>query len=365
VSDASCPNQDEPRDRSSDAARWRQDEIVARILRRWRALTGDKHTRDSQRRTLIACSGGIDSVALAFALAQVPHACVFAHIRHDIREDSETRVDAELVMRLAESWGVKYVESTVRIKALEGNLEANAREYRYAALAQLALDNGCRFIATGHHADDQLETLLLSLLRGTGVKAMGGMRACRSLKQSTLVRPMLEIERAELVSLLRRAGLSWREDPTNRDTSFERNRIRHELMPVLTKFEPRMPVNASQWAQDLQGLHELAQERLKQVVCLRVDAGGVMCMWERSALRSVPDVVLGLVPHWVCEQMNNREGQDAITRRAIESWIRTLKSEITDPSEHRIGPIVSKIDAHRVSMQPADYTSSMMDGDVL
>ena len=119
---------------------------------------------------------------------------------------------------------------------------------------------------------------------------------------------------------------------------------------MLRAFEPDIASAASNWASDLRGLQTLARELVSTLFDhgIRTDQGEIL--WARTAMRTQPDVVLGLLPLWMCEHDNARVGQDSITRRAINAWIRSLKSESTDPTEHRIGPIVSKIDTHSVTM---------------
>ncbi|MHA7812797.1 MAG: tRNA lysidine(34) synthetase TilS [Phycisphaerales bacterium] len=330
----------------------RKDKVAARILRRWRMLTGGSQTRDADRRTLVACSGGADSVALALVLSQIPGSCVIAHIRHDIRQESETLADLRHVRHLASRWGVEFTSRDIRVLNSSGNLEANARQHRYAALSELAAEHSCPYIATGHHADDQLETLLLHLMRGSGLRAMSGMDARSTRDGAVLLRPMLDVTHQELLELLTRAGTPWREDPTNQDTSLSRNRIRHELIPVMRSIDPQIATHASQWAEDLSQAQPIIENQL-DLLFQGADRAEQGFAWTRKRLREVPDVLLGLIPRRVCESLGELRGIDSMTRRAIDSWIRSVKSASTDPTSHRVGPIVSSVDAHRVVVRLA------------
>jgi tRNA(Ile)-lysidine synthase len=331
---------------------WKRDELVARILRRWRALTGDKHTRDDQRKTLVACSGGADSVALAFAISRIPDSCVIAHIRHDIRSEPETLQDQQLVKDLADEWGVELVTRDLCVRDLAGNLESNARAGRYAILQEIATAHRCAFIATGHHADDQLETLLMNMMRGSGIRGMSGMSPKGSREGIEIIRPMLAITHTEIIELLERAKIPWREDPTNADASLLRNRIRHEVLPVLRSICPEIAPRASAWASDLGAVEDLLQKHLDELFASGTETSeGII--WDRAVFRTCPDPVLGLVPQRVCAQLCQGTGQDTITRETIEAWIRAVKSDSTDPTRHRIGPMVCFIDAHRVCFERA------------
>ncbi len=336
----------------SESHNWKRDELVARILRRWRELTGDKNTRDRDRRTLIACSGGADSVALAFALSRIPGACVIAHIRHDIRLEAETKADQGLVQSLADAWGVPCVVQDLLVKDQPGNLEANARAGRYAILQGIANEQGCHFIAIGHHADDQLETILMHLMRGSGVRGMRGMSPLTQFDEVPVIRPMLDVSRDEIEQLLMSASIAWREDETNRDVEYLRNRIRHELVPVMRSICPEIAYRASDWSDDLMQIRSMMEHMVDDVVQKSTQTNEGM-NWDRAVFRSCPEPILGMLPHSVCADLCANAGQDSISRETIRAWIRSVKSGSTDPSRHRIGPMVCFIDAHHVRFVPA------------
>lgn len=126
------------------------------------------------------------------------------------------------------------------------NLEARARQARYAFLKEAALDLGCEAVATGHTIDDQAETVLLRLLRGTGVRGLRGILPARA---DGIVRPLLESSRQDVLDFLRRRRLTWREDSSNRSADFLRNRVRHEALPPLLALAPRLPVHLAHLAE--------------------------------------------------------------------------------------------------------------------
>lgn len=331
----------------------RDHPTVARILRRWRELTGGRRVRDEDRRTLVACSGGADSVALAVALATVTPKPVLGHVVHDIRDAAIAGADRDSVEQLAGRLGCGFAERAVFVHDEPGNLEANARRARYPALSAMAGEHGCRFVATGHHADDQLETVLMHLMRGTGIRGLRGVLATRPLGEVEVVRPMLEVTREEIEQLCTTAGLSWRHDHTNDDHAHLRNRIRHTLTPTLKRIEPdiarRASGLASACAQVAQLLSSLVDERLMP----GADIDGGNWSWEREDLRAQEDALLAELLRVYAQRVCLGSGMDTMGREQIDACVGAIKSEETDPSTHRVGPMVVHINAHRVRIEPA------------
>ena len=168
-----------------------------------------------------AVSGGADSVAL-LVLACAANLNVTAwHVDHGLREHSHT--EAELVAQLATQLGAQFESRSVAVES-GANTEARAREARYGVLPQ--------GVMTGHTADDQAETILINLLRGSGTRGLAGM-------QPTAQRPLLHIRRSETEALCNALGIAVFNDPSNDDERFQRNRIRHEVLPLLESLAKR------------------------------------------------------------------------------------------------------------------------------
>ena len=168
-----------------------------------------------------AVSGGADSVAL-FVLARAANLNVTAwHVDHGLRINSHT--EDELVAQLATQLGAQFESRTVSVEQ-GANTEARAREARYGVMPQ--------GVMTGHTADDQAETVLINLLRGSGTRGLAGM-------QPTDQRPLLHIRRSETEALCSALGIAVFNDPSNNDERFQRNRIRHEVLPLLESLAKR------------------------------------------------------------------------------------------------------------------------------
>ena len=191
---------------------------------------------------LVALSAGADSTALLHALTQLRArlACQVSacHVHHGLRGE-EADEDAQHAADLARSLGAPFVTKRTDVRALAAkrrlSLEAAAREARYRLLEEAATEMRADRIATGHTADDQAETVLLNLLRGAGLAGLAGIPPVRG----RVIRPLLEVTRAQVAAYCRSQELSYRMDQSNLDRRFTRNRVRHEILPALRQLQPR------------------------------------------------------------------------------------------------------------------------------
>jgi tRNA(Ile)-lysidine synthase len=196
----------------------------------------------SQSEVIVAVSGGADSLCLLHLLKglcgpgkRYPEVRLHAaHLNHKLRGEASDR-DAAIVSNIVESWGLPYTSSEGDVAALaraeRRSLEDAARSARYRFLREVAQGQP---IAVAHHADDQVETLLLHFLRGSGLTGMVGMLP----RQQDIIRPLLEVRHAQTVAYCQEHGIEPLEDVSNADPRFLRNRIRHELVPVLESLNP-------------------------------------------------------------------------------------------------------------------------------
>ena len=186
------------------------------------------------RPLLVAFSGGPDSTALLLALHELleesgRERLRAAHVDHGLQNEAAGWV--EHCRAAAGVLGVPLTCCEVEVRADGRGVEAAARRARYAALKTLMQPGEC--LLTAHHQDDQWETVLLRMLRGTGVAGLAGIRESRAFGDGWLLRPLLDVPRAELRAWLEQRGASYIEDPSNRDTGFDRSFLRNEVIPLL------------------------------------------------------------------------------------------------------------------------------------
>jgi tRNA(Ile)-lysidine synthase len=208
-------------------------DAAARCLSRYENLV-------AERTMLAAVSGGTDSTVLLFALARLrdegrlPGPLRACHVDHGVRPDS--RQNAQHVVDLCDRLDVPITVHRLQFETERPGEDA-LRQGRYRALQEVARTHGAGMLVTAHHADDNLETVLFRMLRGTGPRGLAGIPESRWLGRGDhsllLVRPLLRTRRTTLTAVLQGLGATAYEDSTNRDLSYARNRIRHETMPQL------------------------------------------------------------------------------------------------------------------------------------
>jgi len=199
----------------------------------------------SKSRVLVAVSGGADSVCLLdllrIAAPRFNLKLYGIHINHRLRESAER--DEGFVRRLFESFGTELtvVRADVRAYARRHRLglEEAARALRYYHFQRLAGKLGCDTVALGHTADDNLETVILNLVRGAGLRGLGGI----PIRREMFVRPLLEIGRQAIREYLQARGIEWVEDESNEDIRFRRNLVRQQVVPVLEQLNPAVREN--------------------------------------------------------------------------------------------------------------------------
>ncbi|MYF41019.1 MAG: tRNA lysidine(34) synthetase TilS [Rhodothermaceae bacterium] len=188
-------------------------------------------------RILVGVSGGVDSVALLDVLGVLGYECEVVHINYHLREQ-ESVADETLVRQLSQqrelNLQVKHISAHTHAAGTGCSVQMIARDLRYAAFTEVALQQGLSTVAVAHHMDDQAESLLLNLNRGTGPEGLAAMRPVRPLtEQINLVRPLLGESRASIQAYATARNLKWREDRSNKDTKYLRSRLRASVMPNL------------------------------------------------------------------------------------------------------------------------------------
>jgi tRNA(Ile)-lysidine synthase len=212
-------------------------------------------------------SGGRDSTCMLDIAVRLlgPGGVTALHVNYGLRDDSDA--DEAHCAALCEQLGVRFeVERPSRPEGA-GNLQAWARDTRYAAAARLALPREA-LIATGHTADDQVETILYRLASSPSRRALLGMRP----RDGSLVRPLLTVTREQVTAYCEQRGLAWRDDPTNAGSGYARNRVRHRLAPALAEIHPAAARNVLRTAELLREEAEV----LDALVAAEIDGSGGM-----------------------------------------------------------------------------------------
>lgn len=254
-------------------------ENVQRVLEQSGAI-------DGSAKLIVAVSGGCDSVALLHLLSNLRGALAVelhvASLDHGLRGGAG-RGDLDFVGELAAKWGLPHTLGQVDVPQLSQawgmGIEEAARRARYDFLAQVARQEGCQCVVVGHHADDQAETILMNIVRGSGLRGLGGMRLVSPLPNHPrlkLIRPLLSVNRAELQLYCSERKLSFRQDESNWDTSYGRNFLRHEIMDRLSRLNPAVVSALNRLAESAATDDDFISSQLESVakVALRSWVGG-------------------------------------------------------------------------------------------
>lgn len=208
---------------------------------------------------LLACSGGLDSVVLAYLCEQSGLDFAIAHCHFGLRK-KEADLDADFVEKLAnelnKKYYVKYFNTNKYAIQNKVSIQVAARDLRYTWFDQIRVENELQYTVTAHHLDDELETFLINLSRGTGLLGLAGIPA----KTNTLARPLLIFSRAEIHAYAIANNWNWREDASNTDPKYLRNKIRHQIVPKLKELNPSFLENFMRTQQHLAGSNRILQD---------------------------------------------------------------------------------------------------------
>jgi tRNA(Ile)-lysidine synthase len=271
-----------------------------------------------------------------------------------MRPEHDALADRDRVADLSSRIGVGFAQAKVAVANREsgqgGNLEARARRARYTALARLAEMHCCRFVATAHQGDDVLETLLMRLMRGTGVRGLAAIHPVRAMGESgiVLVRPMLGLDRAACEQICLASDWVWSEDATNQDETRLRSAVRARVVPILRELAPHVATQAVTVAQNARDAQAVVHA---QALVLRPERSGERVSWERQPLREAHAAVL-------CEALSlgmrslgvatpAREGPGTTMLRRI---VRAIKDDRGDRREFFIAGITVYVEAVRVTI---------------
>ena len=246
-------------------------------------------------RYLLACSGGIDSMVLLDLLDKarpwLNAPLMVGYANHGWQADADKW--GALVAARCEKSGIACFFSSLSLEQVDRNREATARTARYAAFAAALPARGV--LLSAHHRDDQAETLLLNLLRGSGLAGLAAMPSRKPFAAGEHWRPLLDVSRAEIAEYAAHQRLDYREDPSNRDTRYLRNWLRHEILPVLSERIPDACAQLARSAHWLGEARQLEKTLLAEKLCL--DENQALLL---SSLEEVPPALRGaLVRAWL------------------------------------------------------------------
>jgi tRNA(Ile)-lysidine synthase len=265
-------------------------------------LAGLERVGATGGRLVVAVSGGPDSTALLVALDMLRHRHKFdvvaAHINHMLRGEESERDEhftRELCERLNAHFVCHRVPVPIDASDRQESIEATARDRRLQSLAQVASEQNASFVATAHTANDQGETVLHRIVRGTGLAGLAGIPQARLLGPGiTLIRPMLHVHRQDVRTFLDAIGQDFREDSSNRDLQFTRNRLRHEVLPYLASHVNPQIISAlvrlASLASDAQAVVDGHVDRLMRRARIQRDPHRVV--WNVNVLRRAPRYIL-------------------------------------------------------------------------
>ncbi|WP_176392069.1 tRNA lysidine(34) synthetase TilS [Marininema halotolerans] len=288
-------------------------------MKRW---IDEHHLLPGGSHVMVGVSGGADSLALLHGLKELAHdyqwRLTAIHVEHGLR-GAESEADAQFVVQTAKRWGiavfVEHVDVKGALREQGGNKQELARKMRYDAFARIAKQQAVDVLALAHQADDQVETVLMRILRGTSPAGLVGIPLLRPWRDIQLVRPLLGVSREAIEAYCLENGLTPREDASNQDIQFTRNRVRLELLPMLATYNPRVRDSILQ-------LSKLAQAESLHWQVLEEQARAEVVVSERDG--------------WITLDIQRLTALDiALQRRVIKLILNCLVKKETNLSTHQ------------------------------
>lgn len=216
-------------------------------------------------RVLLAISGGVDSMALLHAMQQLPPPerpnMTVLHVHHHLRE--EANQDCQLVVDYCHAHGLDLEVKHWRDHP-DSNIEAAARKFRYAFFKEQMAAKNSTILLTAHHADDQMETILMRLTRGSTLNGYAGIQRIRPLGNGSLIRPLLAFEKKSLYDYCQQYAVPFCEDATNQELTYTRNRFRHQIVPLIKGENTQAARHFAEFSSDLTDLAEVAMPLIEQ-----------------------------------------------------------------------------------------------------
>lgn len=278
---------------------------------------------------IIGLSGGADSVYLIHFLKNIQEEYALrlhaVHINHGIRgaeADGDERYARECAARLGITFESIYGDVPSFARESGMSIEETGRQFRYECFREVAELTGYSKIAVAHHKDDQAETVLFQLLRGSGLRGLGGMRPC----QDGIIRPLLILTKEQIETELRADGVMWREDSSNQDRSYARNKLRQEIIPYLKQeIQPETVEHVAGTAAQLQEVWEYLDRQVQKVSAALVHREAERYWFERSEFLHIDSA---LQPYILLDLMAEAAGsRKDFGRTHVQSWMELIQGD--------------------------------------
>ncbi|PIU57622.1 MAG: tRNA lysidine(34) synthetase TilS [Deltaproteobacteria bacterium CG07_land_8_20_14_0_80_38_7] len=243
-------------------------------------------------RIVIAVSGGVDSMVLLHMLSKICPILnlrvTVAHVNHNLRGSASDK-DEKFVRNASAAYKFNYYSSTWKSPAKK-NIQDAARKFRYDFLMKTASKVGANLIATAHHMDDQAETIILQISRGTGLSGLGGIPSCTKINKTiSIVRPMLDFSRRDIEKYAKNFRVDYRNDLSNKKTKYKRNKIRHEVIPMLELINPKIKESLSAIAETARDTMLTINFITKQFAEANFKIKNKKIIWNRPDFIELPD----------------------------------------------------------------------------
>ncbi len=240
------------------------------------------------KKLLIAISGGIDSVVMTHLLHGLGYSIALAHCNFQLRGQASD-LDEKFVIALGEKLQIptytKQFDTVKYCKKNKVSTQIGARELRYTWFRELLSLHGLDYVVTAHHANDNLETFLINLTRGAGLEGLSGI----PVLNGTIVRPLLFFSREQIKSYALRQNISWKEDESNTDTKYLRNKIRHTMIPILEEINPNMLESFTKSVHFLQQSRQIIKDRIEEIEPDIISRNTDSITFKISALKKLSD----------------------------------------------------------------------------
>ena len=247
------------------------------MLKEFKSHIQNQFPKLKEQKLLIAISGGLDSVVLAYLCNKLDLNISFAHCNFSLR-GIESDGDEAFVKQLAQELGCKLFKKTFSTEVFSRqqklSIQLSARELRYTWFKELVEAHQFDYVLTAHHADDNLETILINLSRGTGISGLTGIPEINE----PILRPLLPFKRTDIEAFAKENQITWREDSSNASTKYLRNKLRHDVIPLLKEINPNILENTNSTISHLKETQDIVTESVRAVLkrAIKNDSNGVV-----------------------------------------------------------------------------------------